>query len=144
MVDSKFSRRTFSTLTAAAFSGLMVGAASAAEKESDKELKLKVDPALLVKEPHVCKGLNTCHGLGKGGDNACAGQGKCAVVEAHGCAKDNACKGQGGCDGYPGQNTCKGLGHCSVPLEKEGWAIARKQFEQLMADIGKKVGDAPN
>ena len=58
-------------------------------------------------------------------------------------AGENACKGQGGCGGYPGQNACKGKGHCAVPLGKETWALARKQFEQLMGDVGKKVGKAP-
>ena len=55
----------------------------------------------------------------------------------------NDCKGQGGCGGYPGQNTCKSKGHCATPLKKETWAIARKQFEQLMEETGKKVGPAP-
>jgi len=129
----------------AAFGGLTAGTATSAfgqEQAGDKP-EIKVDPALLLSEPHVCRGLNTCQGKGKG-DHACAGQGACAAVEAHSCAGENACKGQGGCGGYPGQNTCKTAGHCAVPLQEKTWTLARKQFEQLMKDAGKKVGGAPS
>ena len=109
----------------------------------DKESGIKVDPALLLKgDPNVCRGLNACKGKGKG-SHSCAGQASCAAVKAHDCAGVNDCKGQGGCGGYPGQNTCKGHGHCAVPLGKDSWTLARKQFEQLMKDAGKKVGAAP-
>ena len=83
-------------------------------------------------------------GKGKGKDNhKCAGQSSCAEVAKHDCAGENDCKGKGGCGGYPGQNTCNSKGHCAVPLGKETWKLARKQFEQLMKDAGKKVGPAP-
>jgi len=143
MQTSDVSRRHFHKLTMAAFGGLSAGAASSAFGQEKEDSKVKVDPALLLSEPHVCRGLNTCKGHGKG-DHACAGQGACTSVSAHSCAGQNDCKGKGGCGGYPGQNTCKGHGHCAVPLSDKTWALARKQFEQLMKDAGKKVGDAPS
>lgn len=138
-------RRDFNRLTAAAFGGMIAAAgsrgASAAEEADDS--KIKVDPSLLLKgDPNVCRGLNSCDDKGKG-DHACAGQSACAAVAAHSCSGQNECKGQGGCGGYPGQNTCKEQGHCAVPLSKETWAVARKQFEHLMKDAGQKVGKAP-
>lgn len=143
MQNSPVTRRHFNKLTMAAFGGLAAGAGSSAFAQAkEEEPKLKVDPAQLLKEPNVCRGLNTCQGKGKG-DHACAGQGACAAVAAHACAGENQCKGQGGCGGYPGQNTCKTEGHCAVPLEEKTWELARKQFEQLMKDAGKKVGPAP-
>lgn len=157
MKSENLKRRDFHRLTMSALGGMLAGgcvqaardeeqSAAVAQdgqaKEDDKP-KIFVDPALLLTEPHVCRGLNTCKGKGKGDENACAGQGACAAVAAHECATTNDCKGQGGCGGYPGQNTCKGKGHCAVPLSDKTWEIARKQFEHLMKDDGKKVGDAP-
>lgn len=144
MSQRDVSRRHFHRLSMAAFGGLTAGAASTAlaQQKADDKSKLKVDPALLLSEPHTCRGLNTCKGEGKG-KHECAGQGACASVAAHSCAGQNECKGQGGCGGYPGQNTCKGAGHCAVPLQEKTWALARKQFEQLMKDAGKTVGGAP-
>jgi len=136
-------RRDFCALTAAALGGMMTASATAAGQEKEEKPKIMVDPGLLLQEPHVCRGLNMCKSSGKGGKNACAGQGACATAKAHACAGMNECKGTGGCGGYPGQNTCKGSGHCAVPLKKEAWMIARKQFEHLMSDMNKKVGDAP-
>lgn len=138
-------RRDFHKLTMAAFGGLVAGAtiSSAQAQKKEEKPKINVDPSLLLEEPHSCKGLNTCKSKGKGEKNACAGQGACATAKAHDCKGMNDCKGQGGCGGYPGQNTCKSKGHCATPLKKETWALARKQFEQLMEDAGKKVGPAP-
>jgi hypothetical protein len=144
MRSSDLSRRRFHKLSMAALGGLVAGTGSSAlaqDKEGDKP-KVNVDPALLLSEPHVCRGLNTCDGKGKG-DHACAGQGACSAVDAYACAGENDCKGQGGCGGYPGQNICQGKGKCAVPLKEEVWKLARKQFEQLMKDAGKKVGPAP-
>ncbi|MBW3543226.1 MAG: hypothetical protein KY476_23475 [Planctomycetes bacterium] len=144
MSDTTLGRRDFHKLTAAAFTGLVAGAGtSALAQDDDGKKKLTVDPLLLSQEPHVCRGLNTCKGKGKGGDNACAGQGACTSVAAHACNGQNDCKGQGGCGGYPGQNTCKEKGHCNVPLKKNIWTHARTQFEEVMADLGKKVGKPP-
>ncbi|MBI1321022.1 MAG: hypothetical protein GC168_19020 [Candidatus Hydrogenedens sp.] len=148
MSDKMVSRRDFSRLTAAAVGGVM-GAAGLAYAAGDKEMKdgkkgpkIMVDPALLLADKNVCRGLNMCNGHGKG-DHACAGHGACASVEAHACNGMNECKGQGGCGGYPGQNACKGKGECAVPLKDDTWDIARKQFEKLMKDNGKAVGAAP-
>ncbi|MCI0332896.1 MAG: hypothetical protein L0228_06700 [Planctomycetes bacterium] len=146
MRNPTLKRREFTKLSAAAFGGLLAGSTglvAAQEEEREDKRKLLVDPALLLEEPHVCRGLNTCRGKGKGEQNACMGQGACAVVKEHSCNGENDCKGMGGCGGYPGQNTCKGKGHCAVALKKETWAIARKQLEHLMADAGKKLGAAP-
>jgi hypothetical protein len=140
MTSASLSRRDFSRLTMTAFGGVLLGttlAGSAAEKDA------KHDPALLLQDKHVCRGLNTCKGKGKGGDNSCAGMGNCAIAEAHSCKGENACKGQGGCGEYPGQNSCKGLGSCEVPLKEKTWKTARKAFEAQMKKAGKTFGDAP-
>jgi hypothetical protein len=133
------SRRDFGKLTMAAFGGVLLGTA-AAGRAADS---VKHDGALLLQDKHVCRGLNTCKGKGKGGDNSCAGVGKCAATEAHSCKGDNACKGQGGCGEYPGQNSCKGTGDCGVPLEEKTWKKARKAFEAQMKKAGKTFGEAP-
>ena len=138
--ETCLSRRDFGKLTMAVFGGVLLGtglAASAAEADS------KHDPALLMQDKHVCRGLNTCKGKAKGGENSCAGTGKCAVAEAHSCKGDNACKGQGGCGEYAGQNSCKGQGSCEVPLNDKTWKKARKAFEAQMKKAGKTVGEAP-
>lgn len=101
------------------------------------------DENLLLADEHICRGLNTCRDKGQSGKNACAGQGTCALVKAHGCQGLNDCKGHGGCDNQPGQNQCKGQGACAVPLKDDTWKKARAKFEQLMARQGKAVGTAP-
>src|SRR5579859_1554352 len=133
------SRRDFGTLTMAALGGVLLGT-TMATRAADTD---KHDPALLLQEKHVCRGLNTCKGKGKGGDNSCSGTGKCAIAEAHSCKGDNACKGQGGCGEYAGQNSCKHTGDCSVPLEDKTWKKARKAFEAQMKKAGKTFGEAP-
>ena len=86
MRNHELNRRDFSKLTMAAFGGMLAGtAASAAAQEKESKKDSKKNPLLV--EPHVCRGLNTCKGKGKGGDNACAGQGNCATVEAHSCKR---------------------------------------------------------
>lgn len=144
MQPSNLSRRGFQKLTMAAFGGLAAGAASsAAAQDNGDKPQVNVDPAQLLQEPNVCRGLNTCQGKGKG-DHDCAGKAACTTVSSHSCAGQNECKGQGGCGAYPGQNTCKGEGHCAVPLKEKAWKTARAQFEQLMKDAGKEVGDPPS
>lgn len=101
------------------------------------------DPGLLLKEPHVCRGLNACKGKGAGEKNACGGQGACASAEHHECKGQNECKGQGGCGEYPGQNACKSKGECAVPLKAKAWKNARKAFEVQMKKAGHEFGDAP-
>lgn len=133
------SRREFGKLTMAAFGGVLLGTTLAVQgAESEKH-----DPALLMQDKHTCRGLNTCKGKGKGGDNSCAGTGNCATAEAHSCKGDNACKGQGGCGEHPGENSCKGQGGCDVPLKEKTWKKARKAFEAQMKKAGKTVGEAP-
>jgi len=112
-------------------------------QEVDAEAPEGVVPTQLLKEPHTCCGLNTCQGLGKSGENACAGQGTCATAETHVCQGLNSCKGQGGCGEYPGQNSCDGKGSCAVPLDKKQWKIARERFEELMSKAGRSVGKPP-
>lgn len=125
----------------AAFGGMVLGtalASSAAEGDTAH------DPSLLLGEKHVCRGLNTCKGKGKGGNNSCAGTGKCATADAHSCSGQNACKGQGGCGENAGQNSCKGHGNCEVPInDKKNWTAARKAYEKQMKKAGKKFGAAP-
>jgi hypothetical protein len=146
MQPSNLDRRDFTKLAAAALGGLLAGAtAGAAEDKKDDKKAEKKDPAkpLLLQEPHVCRGLNTCKGLGKGKKNDCAGQGDCASAKAHTCKGDNDCAGLGGCGEHPGENKCKGMGDCSVPLDDKAWAKARKSFEAAMTKAGKKFGMAP-
>lgn len=144
MDEKNVSRRNFSRLSLAAAAGMVAASGVAmAQKEKKKDgAAYPVDPALLLQDPNVCRGLNTCKGKGKG-DHTCAGSGACATAEAHACNGHNVCKGQGGCGGYPGQNNCKEHGHCAVPLSKESWALARKQYEHLMTDLGQKFSPAP-
>lgn len=137
MADSNVSRRRFSQLSAAAFGGLVLGVNSA-QAEDKKEAE-----SLLLKEPHVCRGLNTCKGVGASKDNSCAGMGQCATAKAHECKGMNECKGQGGCGAKPGENACKTMGECAVPLSEKAWKTARKNFETAMTKAGKKFGDAP-
>ncbi len=139
MMDSaRLNRRDFHKLTAAAFTGVLLGATL-----QSKAADAKHDPTLLLGDKHVCRGLNTCKGKGKPADNSCAGTGKCATYESHSCSGSNACKGQGGCGEFAGQNSCKGQGECSVPLDDKTWAKARKAFEKQMKKAGKTVGAAP-
>jgi hypothetical protein len=144
MEPSKLDRRQFHQLASAALGGLVAGAglAGADDKKGDAKPKdPKKNP--LLQEPHVCRGLNTCKGKGKGGKNDCAGMGICATAKEHTCGGDNACRGLGGCGKNPGENDCKGKGACAVPLHDGAWAKARKRFEEVMAKEGKKVGPAP-
>lgn len=153
-------RRDFHKLTLAALSGLLAGTTGCgkppatepgatapvpAEPSESPALGVALSEAeqLLLDEPHVCRGLNTCKGLGRSQDNACAGQGTCASVADHACAGQNECKGQGGCGTNPGMNACKGQGGCHVPLMDEIWTKARSAFEAAMQKAGKTVGPAP-
>ena len=138
MDKSEMNRREFQRLTGAALGGLIAGAGliGSAAQAAD-------DPANILSDPHVCKGINTCKGKGKDGKNSCAGTGSCATAAAHTCHKANACKGQGGCGGHPGENACKGQGACAVPLKPNVWSKARKTFEAAMKAKGEKFGPAP-
>ena len=110
---------------------------------------------LLLREPHVCRGLNTCRGKGADGRNACAGQGVCATADHHKCKGNNQCRGLGACEEgvwpqhqpeYPGENTCRGKGGCQVPMypdRMQMWHKARNRFVALMQDVGQRVGNPP-
>jgi hypothetical protein len=146
MENNKLNRRDFERLTAAAVGGLLAGGGLAANAFGADEPKApgkdpKKNP--ILGEPHVCRGINMCKGLGASKDNACAGQGACATAKAHTCHYDNECRGQGGCGAKPGENECKGKGECGVPMGTKAWKKARARFEELMKAEGKKVGPAP-
>ena len=151
MDNNDLNRRAFQKLAMAALGGLVAGVGLAhADEKKDKDKDDKKEPKPkdekknpLLQEPHVCRGLNTCKGLGKGGKNDCAGTSACATAKAHTCGGDNDCRGLGGCGAMPGENACKGKGKCHVPLDNDAWPKARKRFEELMKKEGKKVGDAP-
>jgi hypothetical protein len=143
-------RRDFHKLAMAALGGALAGAELAGDLAGAQAAEAKAKPkdpkkSYWLQEPHICRGLNTCKGKGKGGKNKCAGQGACATVKAHTCAGDNECKGLGGCGKTPGENACKGKGSCGVPMEmgKKAWLTARKSFETALKKAGKKFGPAP-
>jgi len=138
-------RRDFARLAAAALGGVMAGAqlAAADDKKEEKPKKKDVKKPLLLQDPHVCRGLNTCKSKGKGGKNDCAGMGQCSTAKSITCAGENDCAGLGGCGDHPGENKCKGMGECSVPLGSKAWAKARKNFEAAMKKADKKFGEAP-
>ena len=138
MSESRVTRRDFGRLSAAAVGGLMIGSVVGCKTTS-------ADPAqhVMLNEPHVCCGLNTCKSKGRGGDNACAGQGSCATATEHACRGMNDCKGQGGCGTSAGLNDCKGHGKCAVPLSAKAWKAARANFEKAAGAAGMKVGAAP-
>ena len=135
----RIDRRSFHHWTMAALGGMLAGA----EQASGQTANTNQPPSPLLSDPHVCRGLNTCRGKGKGVMNACAGQGACATARSHTCHRGNDCRGQGGCGEKPGENTCRGRGACYVPLQPIIWTKARKRFEELMTKQGKAFGPAP-
>jgi len=144
--SSELSRREFTKWAAAAMGGLVAGLSAGrvrADDKVDEPKKKDPDKPLLLQEPHVCRGLNTCKAEAKGKNNDCAGMGQCATAKAHTCKGENNCAGLGGCGEHPGENKCKGMGGCAVPLKDKAWKKARKNFEAAMKKAGKKVGDAP-
>jgi hypothetical protein len=154
MNDPILNRRDVNRLALAALGGLLSGAIAGCTAKPAGGGKPQAGNApsagaeekasLLLNDPHVCRGINTCKNKGKKGtSNDCAGQAQCATLAAHDCNGMNDCKGQGGCGQHPGENDCKGKGGCAVPLSDKTWPKARKRFEELMAKAGKKFGDAP-
>jgi hypothetical protein len=149
MENSELNRRDFERLTAAAMGGLLAGAAAlgkaafGADEKDDKVPQKDKKKNPILGEPHVCRGINMCKGLGASKDNACAGQGTCATAKAHLCHYKNECRGQGGCGANPGENECKGKGECGVPMASGAWKKCRARFEALMKKEGKTVGPAP-
>jgi len=177
-MNVSMNRRDFARLTTAALGGIVAGTiagcgrddsggstttqsggtetasaeATRSATEAVEQPGVEYDETLLLKEPHVCRGLNACKNKGAcktttsdcKGMNECAGQGGCATAEKHQCSGFNACKGQGGCGERPGENSCREKGACAVPLSKETWAKARAKFETVYEKkTGKKPGPAP-
>jgi hypothetical protein len=151
MNDPTLNRRDLNRLALAALGGLLTGALAGCTGKPKGDSAGNTPPAdnpekasLLLQDPHVCRGINTCKNKGKPGtSNDCAGQANCATLPAHDCNGMNDCKGQGGCGEHPGQNDCKGKGGCAVPLSDKTWPKARARFEELMARAGKKFAAAP-
>lgn len=157
MEPTNLDRRDFHKFTLAALGGLVAGTAPGCGGGGAGTPKSAPPPApaaagagtlsdeekLLVDERHVCRGLNTCKGLGRSKDNECAGMGTCAAMADHSCGGQNECKGEGGCGENPGMNACKGKGGCHIPLMEDAWTKTRAAFEAAMKKSGKIVGAAP-
>ncbi len=156
MQNNGLDRRDFHKLTVAALGGMIAGTtigcgggATPTPKSNPtgpttaNAVALSDAEKLIIDEPHTCRGLNSCKNLGRGKDNACAGQGTCASLADSTCGGHNECKGQGGCGEEPGMNSCKGKGACHMPLMDHAWTKARKAFEGAMKKSGKTVGAAP-
>lgn len=137
MNERRFDRREFEKLTAAALGGLAAGSLLGCSGQPNPPAQ----PA--VGDKHLCRGLNDCKGLGKGGANECRGQGVCATVVSHDCGGHNDCKGLGGCGDTAGANACKGHGGCSVPLMTSAWDKVRKRKETEWGADQKAFGAAP-
>jgi hypothetical protein len=143
MDNTNLNRRDFNALALSALGGLVAGARAAAAEPYAKDEKDDKDKHPLLKDPHVCRGLNTCKEKGADKKNSCAGQGTCATVKAHECKGENDCKGHGGCGENAGENDCKAKGGCAVPLSDKTWEKTRKRFEEVAKKAKIKVGDAP-
>ena len=141
MKNLDLNRRDLGKLTAAALAGAITGSllVPGGQRPLHAAEPAKPENSPWLRDPHICCGLNTCKGHGKGASNDCAGMGTCATVAAHGCAGENACAGLGA----SGDNGCKGKGSCAVPVRGEGWKKARAGWEAAMTKAGKKFGAAP-
>ncbi len=151
MSHEKVNRRDFTKLSALAMGGMMAGSFAGCGAKTEKtgepqaektgaetQASGKEDTALAAwSDKHVCQGLNACKGKGKGGDNECAGQGKCFTTNKHTCHYENDCKYQGGCGESVASNECKGKGECGVPLSEGTWQTAYKKFKADMTKAGK-------
>lgn len=155
MNSNELDRRDFHRLAMAALGGIVAGTSSGCgqgggdkggvsiPKNESAATTLSEAEQLIIDEPHVCRGLNSCKGLGRGKDNACAGQGTCATMADAECGGNNKCKGQGGCGELPGMNSCEGKGACHIPLMDHAWDKARAAFEAAMKKTNKTFGAAP-
>jgi len=162
MSSQEVDRREFHKLTLAALGGAISGAATisisgcnppagsnskstpaAGDAKPAAVTLTAAAEALILDEPHTCRGLNSCKGNGRSKDNECAGQGSCASIADASCGGSNDCKGQGGCGANPGMNDCKGQGGCHIPLMDSAWETARIAFETAMTKNEKKYGKAP-
>ena len=155
-------RREFHQLSLAALTGVIAGVTVGCNDAKPTANQAAVTPAIpaaapkaggmtlsanaeayIMDEPHTCRGLNSCKGLGRDKENACAGQGTCASIADASCGGHNECKGQGGCGENPGMNECKGQDGCHIPLMASAWDTARNAFETAMKKNGKEFGAAP-
>lgn len=157
MQNHGLDRRDFHKLTLAALGGMLAGTTvgcgggappggatpAAPVVTTTSSTDLTDVEKLIIDEPHVCRGLNSCKSLGRGKENDCAGLGTCASMADASCGGNNACKGQGGCGELPGMNSCEGKGACHIPLMDKQWEQARAAFEAAMKKSGKKIGAAP-
>ena len=139
-MGSNFDRRKFNQLTAAAFGGLAAGVLLGCQSEAEPEAVVDAKPAA---DAHLCRGLNDCKGKGKGGDNACRGQGACATAKEHACGGQNECKGLGGCGATAGANECAGKGGCHVPLMDSAWETIRTRLEAEWKQKELAFGEPP-
>jgi len=135
MASSEIDRRTFNQLTAAALGGITAGSLAGCGGQKPG--------AIAAADVHLCRGLNDCKGKGKGGDNACRGQGACATAKEHACGGQNDCQGKGGCGANAGENECKGKGSCRVPLMPTAWEKLRTKLEAQWKEKKLEHGDAP-
>lgn len=133
MTNQPFDRRDFHKLTTAALGGLAAGALLGCGSEPAGGPGPAVTPTA-AGDVHLCRGLNDCKGQGKGGENACRGQGACATAKESSCGGQNECKGLGGCGDTVGANECKGQGGCHVPLMDGAWTKLRTKKETEWAE----------
>src|SRR5687767_6776842 len=144
MDERTLDRRDFHKLTTAALGGLAAGAVLGCNKPGG-DLTGKPAPGgetvVAKAEVHLCRGLNDCKGQGKGGGNACRGQGACATAKEHTCGGQNECKGLGGCGEKVGANDCKEMGGCQVPLMEDAWKTLRTRKEAEWTE--KKLESGP-
>jgi hypothetical protein len=141
MRNQRLDRRDFHRLTTAALGGLAAGAMLGCSSEPAGP-SVEVTPTR-GPEIHLCRGLNECKGQGKGGENACRGQGACATAAAAACGGNNECKGLGGCGETVGANECKGQGGCHIPLMKGAWETLRKRKEAEWGEKSLEFAAAP-
>src|SRR5262245_9477882 len=150
MTERPFDRRDFNKLTAAALGGLAAGTilGCGGDKPAPPAAGTPATPgpaavAATTPEKHLCRGLNECKGQGKGGQNACRGQGACATVAESTCAGQNECKGLGGCGETAGANECKTKGGCHIPLMEGAWKKVRERKEAEWKEKKLESGSAP-
>ena len=135
MHEKPIDRRDFHHLTAAALGGLAAGTLLGCSGPGGG--------GATASDKHLCRGLNDCKGQGKGGDNACRGQGACATAKEATCGGNNECKGLGGCGETVGANDCKGKGACHIPLMDSAWDKLRKKREAEWTEKMAEFGAAP-
>ncbi len=140
MFNSEIDRRTFNQLTAAALGGIAAGSLAGC---GGKKPAAPANDGTAVADVHLCRGLNDCKGKGKGGDNACRGQGACATAKEHTCSGKNDCKLRGGCGETAGENDCKGQGGCHVPLMEAAWTKLHDKLEAEWKAKKLDYGKAP-